>query len=83
MAKIIIDRPIVNCASDRQDLQGLKFACKVNSENNFNSLEILLPIARQMISNMHSDDLLEFIEDRYTVLQSRLDKKCFNVEVKE
>ena len=81
--KVTIDEPITELMKDRQNLEGLKFACKTNKENDFNSLEILVPIAKQMLSHMHSDDLLEFIENRYQVLQSRLNEKCFNVEVKE
>lgn len=78
--RILLEKPITKLSSDRQDLQGLKFACELNEESDFNSLEILLPIARQMVSNMHSKDLLEFIELRHQVLSSRLNNKCFNVE---
>ena len=75
------DEPIR--ALEENTLESLQTACKTNKENNFNSLEILHPIAEKMLSHMDSDDLLEFIENRYQVLQSRLNEKCFNVEVKE
>ena len=78
-----VDEPITELMKDRQHLGGLRYACRINKENNFNSLEILLPIAEKMLNNMDSDDLLEFVENRYQTLRSRLDKKCFNVEVKE
>ena len=70
-------------ALEENTLESLQAACKTNKENHFNSLDILLPVAKQMLSHMHSDDLLEFIENRYQVLQSRMNEKCFNVEVKE
>jgi hypothetical protein len=70
-------------ALEENTFESLKAACKTNKENRFNSLDILVPIAKQMLSHMHSDDLLEFIENRYQVLQSRMNEKCFNVEVKE
>ena len=78
--KITLDSPITKLSSDRQNLEGLKYACKINKENNFNSLDILVPIAEQMLNNMHSDDLLEFIENRYETLRLRLDNNYFNLE---
>ena len=73
-----IDEPIKELMTDRQNLEGLKFACKVNKENGFNSLKLLVPVAKWMLSNMDSDDLLEFIENRYNTLTSRLEKKYFS-----
>ena len=83
MSDLTIDEPIKKLYPERQNLEGLKFACKVNKENGFNSLKILLPIAKEMLSNMDSDDLLEFIEYRYETLTLRLEKKYFSPEVKE
>ena len=68
-----IDEPIR--ALEENTLESLQAACKTNKENRFNSLDIVYPIAKQMLSHMHSDDLLEFIENRYQVLQSRLNEK--------
>tara|TARA_Y100000592_G_C5450446_1_gene308452 strand:+ start:175 stop:435 length:261 start_codon:yes stop_codon:yes gene_type:complete len=76
-----VDEPIR--ALEENTLESLQAACKTNKENRFNSLDIVYPIAKQMLSHMHSNDLLEFIENRYQVLQSRMNEKCFNVEVKE
>tara|TARA_R100001224_G_scaffold112879_1_gene96478 strand:+ start:766 stop:1029 length:264 start_codon:yes stop_codon:yes gene_type:complete len=72
-----IDEPIKELMTDRQNLEGLKFACKVNKENGFNSLKLLVPIAKEMLSNMDSDELLEFIEHRYNTLTMKLETKYF------
>tara|TARA_Y100000401_G_C8289927_1_gene208117 strand:+ start:495 stop:758 length:264 start_codon:yes stop_codon:yes gene_type:complete len=72
-----IDEPIKELMMDRQNLKGLKFACKVNKENGFNSLKLLVPIAKEMLSNMDSDELLEFIEHRYNTLTMKLRTKYF------
>ena len=72
------DEPIR--ALEENTLESLQTACKTNKENNFNSLDILVPIAKQMLNSMHSDDLLEFIENRYETLRLRLDNNYFNQE---
>jgi hypothetical protein len=77
MAPIVRLREAMEDPTEIPHIGDLRKAVRINRQNDYNSLELLIPIAKKMIDNMDSDALLRFVEERHQHIRDRVDVRHF------